>query len=338
MSKALSGLSILRSSKKKPTLTIQMYNALVKEASRSGQQLTVEITMPSATALSLLTKYNTKNRTISKVNVASMVRDMKNNRWGGHVGDEVTIDENGNINNGQHRLFAIAECGIEQEMKLCFGMSPESRAREGSGRAKSMADVIAFREGHTAKNKEARAAALRLLYGFLADQTRPKVFSGNVKPTHSELVELEERFGASMYESLKFVNKQDIQTITVESNAAFLHFILKHSKYGLKNANEFFEKLGTGANMKSDDPIMVIRNRFIKDAQQHKALRHQSNKDSALGLIVKAWNASMEGKSWSNKERTPDALMPVKGLSKIGPHPLYVKTKANDALVDDLFA
>lgn len=337
MSHALKGLTILRSERNKKSLTTTMYTALVKEAKRSGQQLTVEVMMPVATASALLTDYNLKNRTISKVNVASLVRDMKNGKWVGHVGDEVTVDSEGQLNNGQHRLRAIVEAGIAQPVKMCFGMTKQARAAEGSGRSKSGADLISFKYGAGAKNKEARAAALRLLYGFLHDQTRPKVFSGNHKPTHSEFADVEEAFGDSIYESLKFVNQQDIQTITVESNAAFLHFILKHSKFGVKAANEFFEKLGRGANLSSDDPVMIVRQRFIKDAQNQKTLRHQSNKDSALGLIIKAWNASMDGKSWSNRERTPDALLPVKGLSKIGGYKLYVKPK-DDTLVDDLFS
>lgn len=334
MSNILRGLKILESDANKPTLTIPMYHALVARARQTGRQQTVEVMVPGKTAEVLLEKYNTSNRSISKVNVASLVRDMENNRWVGHVGDEVTIAEDGQLNNGQHRMYAIRETGIAQPMKLCFGMTKAARASEGSGRSKNGADLIAFKEGAKAKNKEARSAALRLVYGFIHDQSRPKVYAGNRKPTHSEFYDIEEQYGESISESLQFVMQHDVQTITVVSNAAFLHFLLKNSKYGKKYADSFFEKLGTGVNLKSTDPVMVARNRFIRDAQGQKALRHQSNKDVALGLIVKAWNATVEGKNWTSKERNPDMMMPIKGLTHLDNYILY----SNNSMVNDMFS
>lgn len=316
-----SGLKITRAPKNPITLTNTMFKDLVKEASQTGE-LSVEVKVTPALASWLMTERNPQNRPINEVHVAALSRDMKNGRWFGHVGDEMTIDRNGNINNVQHRLRGIMDSGTTQTMVIRFGMTKNSRLTEGTGRSKTYANYLAMVGGKSAKHLENRASSIRLLHGFIHDQNRPKNKSGNFKPTQSELNEIDEQFGPQLYDSLKFVLANNITSVTVATNAAVLHFLMKQSAYASK-ADEFFEKLGTGVGLYSNSPILIIRNRFLKDSNTTKLFRHQSNKDIAMGLIAKAWNAWVEGKTWTVRERNPVDFVQMKGLSMVGKYKVY---------------
>lgn len=315
-----SNLKITRAPKNPTVLTVETFKDLVKEAA-SGE-LSVEVKITPKLAAWLMAERNPQNRPINEVHVASLARDMKNGKWYGHVGDEMTIDRSGNINNVQHRLRGIIESGTTQTMVVRFGMSAKARLPEGTGRNKTYSNYLAMIGGKDAKHLENRASAIRLLHGFLHDQNRPKNKSGNFKPTQSELNEIDEQFGAELYDSLKFVMSNNITLVTVATNASVLHFLMKQTAHADK-ADEFFEKLGTGVGLTSNNPILIARNRFLADSNSNKLLRHQSNKDAAMGLIAKAWNAWVSGKTWTNRERNPSEFVQMKGLDTVGKYKVY---------------
>ena len=310
-------------SKKIETLNNRTLNTLLREAKRAEFTQTYNVTPEVAKVI--LEKFNPNNRHINEIAVDSLARDMTNDRWLGHVGDEVTFDNEGNLNNGQHRLSAIIKSGTTQQMGFRFGISPDSRLVEGRGRVKQFADFIAMTKGKDSLYRNNRAAAVRLLFGFVHDQSRPQVYCGNAKPTNGELNEIEAEFGDAIYESLKFVMEAKVRNVTIETNAALLHFLFKRSKHG-KRADEFFEGLASGANLNSDDPRFVVRNRLLADAMSKQVFRAQKNKDATMGLIVKAWNAWNAGKTWSSKERTPEQMPQIEGLVKVGSYKLYAAT------------
>lgn len=302
-----------------PTLTPKLLDSLLTEA-KSGE-FVEDFNVGPDVAEVLLAQHNPINRNINRVAVNSLVRDMTEGRWLGHVGDEMTIDFNGNVNNGQHRLKGIILSGTTQRFTMRFGIDPEKRLVEGRGRAKQYADSLSMLDPGT-KHRTARASLIRLLFSFLRDPSRPNTYAGNYKPTNSELHTIHEKFGPELYESLKFVMANNINLVTVETNAALVHFLLKQTDKG-HLADEFMEGLATGANLTKDDPRMVIRNRFLADANTKKAFRSKNMKDASMGLIAKGWNAWTAGKSWSSKEHTPDVFIRIDGLNQVADQTIY---------------
>ena len=307
-------------SKKINILNQRLLGTLLREAKRAEFTQTYNVTPEIAKVI--LEDYNPDNRNINYIAVDALARDMSNNRWLGHVGDEITFDSNGNLNNGQHRLSAIIKSGTTQQMSFRFGINPDCRLVEGRGRVKQFADYITMTKGKDTQYRNNRAAAVRLLFGFVHDQNRPQVFCGNAKPTNGELNVIEAEFGDAIYDSLKFVMEAKIRNVTIETNAALLHFLFKRSKNG-KFADEFFAGLASGANLNADDPRFVVRNRLLADAVSKQVFRTQKNKDATMGLIIKAWNAWIAGKTWSSKERTPEQMPQIEGLTKVGSYKLY---------------
>ena len=86
-------------------------------------------TITPALATEWLDKHNSVNRKISEPTVQSYAMDMKNGRWTlTHQG--IAFDTEGNLQDGQHRLWAIVFSGITLEMMVtrgCAGRSAEQR-------------------------------------------------------------------------------------------------------------------------------------------------------------------------------------------------------------------
>lgn len=301
-----------------PTLTKALLAHYLKHA-KSGEFVEDNMIGPELAAL-LLEKHNPVNRSLNKVHVNSLARDMAEGRWKGHVGDEMTIDRNGHLNNCQHRLKAVILSGKPQRFVVRYGIDPDKRLVEGRGRSKSRTDTMHMLKPDITY-RTSRSSMDTMLYGFLGDQLRPASHIRNVKPTNGELDLITDKFGDSMFESLAFVLSKEIKNVAVETNAAVLHFLMKNSTHGHK-ADEFFEGLATGANLDIGDPRMVIRNRLMSNRND---LRSQRNKDMMMGLIIKGWNAWNAGKTWSSREHTPDALIRIDGLDNLDGQPLYVK-------------
>lgn len=66
--------------------------------------------------------------------------------------------------------------------------------------------------------------------------------------------------------------------------ATFCHYIF--SKIDPTQANSFFKRLRTGANLAEGDPILVLRNRLTAEKVQ-KAILPQHE---IVALVIKAWN------------------------------------------------
>lgn len=83
----------------------------------------VEITPVEASKL--LYKHNGKNRHISQTTVDMYAKDIKNGRWDENVGSPISIDENGTVRDGQHRLAAIVQAETPVKMWVCTGVSAD---------------------------------------------------------------------------------------------------------------------------------------------------------------------------------------------------------------------
>jgi hypothetical protein len=76
----------------------------------NGMEMTYELITPEL-ASSLL-ETNSNNRNLSKGTVEAYANDMLAGNWDESVGDAISIDTDGVLRNGQHRLSAIVLSGV----------------------------------------------------------------------------------------------------------------------------------------------------------------------------------------------------------------------------------
>ena len=81
-----------------------------------------------------LLKSNFNNRKINRKNVLKYKNAILNNEYN-TTGDCILIDKYGNLLNGQHRLTAIAEAGKPVKVDIKYGVNPDVKYIQNTGRA-----------------------------------------------------------------------------------------------------------------------------------------------------------------------------------------------------------
>lgn len=214
------------------------------------------------------------NRRMSKAGVAMAVQALRSGAWE-NTGEPVIMSDQGLLNDGQHRLAAIAETGIPARMDLRFGVPRHAFAATNSGGKRTGADALLL---VGASNAVSAASVARLVLTYeigLPAAARQRI-------ANSAIVRAVERW-PDIPEAIKF--------------AAHLPAVLRSAPiqtlafFAVRTANEaavrqFFGVLESGEGHANNLPHRL----------REALLRHRGGQDTgtrvrflALGII--AWNA-----------------------------------------------
>ena len=116
-----------------------MFNYTVETANTpTKMSMSYELITPEIAANLLET--NDSNRSLSHGTVIAYVNDMLSGNWDETVGSAISIDSNGILRDGQHRLTAVVESGVSIRMWVCRNVS--SDGIYDNNRKRSNADQI----------------------------------------------------------------------------------------------------------------------------------------------------------------------------------------------------
>lgn len=87
-----------------------------------------------------LLEHNNNNRRVSRKNVNKYKKAIIEGKFL-TTGDCITVDKYGNLLNGQHRLIAISETGIDVKVDIKYGVDPDVKYVQNTGRATSQTDL-----------------------------------------------------------------------------------------------------------------------------------------------------------------------------------------------------
>jgi hypothetical protein len=148
-------------------------------------------------ALDLLEGHNRCNRPLSLPHARKLAQDMTAGRW--MLGEPLIFDRDGQIHDAQHRLKAVAECGLEIEFTAIVGVDPGIAEVVNSGRKKSIGDRLHMR-GY--KNTSTLASALACLNSY----TKIGHFAARELPMHAakKLLENYPSLSTTINESVKY--------------------------------------------------------------------------------------------------------------------------------------
>lgn len=224
------------------------------------------------------TKY--KNRQIKPAHVEKLSNDMKKGNW--HLnGSPFRFNEEGALIDGQHRARAIIQYGKSIKSYVITGLPLEAIPTIDAGVSRDYGDVLEINGEHSSKHL---ASAVKFLYQYSA--------SGNFQPKNQSNAELQEildknpdlRKSVPMIKSTnKLFGKPGLMIV--------LHFLF--SKIDSQRANEFFEDLGYGQGLFKGDPILTLREKWIK----LKMNRTDISKAMAAEGIIVTWNRYRGGKN-----------------------------------------
>lgn len=240
----------------------------------------IQMTVTPAQARQWLAASNTTNRSLSKMLLAQMVKDLLAGKWRLN-GETIIFDSASNILDGHHRLTACAESGVAIETFVVLGADPSALVTIDTGKTRDSTDALTF-AGES--NAGALAAAARLVWlaeaGSLDESGRGARRAGL---TREELLNTVARHpglrdaasGCTAY------YRQFPQL--PRSLWAFMRYWF--ARYDAARAASFVEALASGAGLEKDDAVFLLRSRLIQNANMKAKLPLKE----VLALAIKAW-------------------------------------------------
>ena len=223
-----------------------------------GPQI-IDIGPRLALALVLL---SAPNRRISEQRILMWERDMLADVW--LVNNQgIGIDTNGDVFDGQHRLWAIARSGVTVPMLVVSGLDPRARETVDSGRIRSVGDQLDILDGGRSGTR--RASWMRVIELL--------EIGGHAVVTTSRTQAQLQRFNEGVQWMLK--NGPTRHPFNKAAVIGALIYAYSSSRDAVERTTAAY---ATGANLRSDSPILLLRRGLIeriwkRDSPRSLALR-----------------------------------------------------------------
>lgn len=227
---------------------------------------------------SLFLTLNCRNRQKRLADVKKYEKIIRQGRWiltsqGISVGDDRIL------NNGQHRLTAIINTDTTVPVNVTFGEDPKAFNCIDRQRTRSGSDTLAVLGENYVTSL---AAGLKLIHNI--ERGAPRSLAGiendEVEPLLEQHPGLRETQAAG-----KRISK-NLRCSSTGASVA-LYYISKSRHHD--RADDFVEKLVTGANLDAKDPILVLRKKLSN--------RTGLKSHEITALMIKCWNA------WVKRQR-----------------------------------
>ena len=205
-----------------------------------------------------LLETNTENRKISKGTVEAYTQDIIAGNWDESVGVAISIDENGILRDGQHRLAAIVQAGIGIHTWVCRNVS--SDGIYDNNRKRSNSDQISIMRAdfdNVYKSTRYISVARAIIGNITGGQERRTV-------TPKEIIDFTEQHKEDL--DGFFLNMP--QSTVAKISIAVVHlalFMAYMEGVDIGDIMDFYDILCTGMSTKPEEfPIIAYRN-YLKD-------------------------------------------------------------------------
>lgn len=268
---------------------------------------TKAVTVTPDVALEYL-KANTSNRTLNTAYVNVLADQMKKGRWK-FTGESIKISENNVLLDGQHRLSAIVSSGIALDLLVTTGLSDDVFDALDSGKLRSAGDVLST-VGVENPKKVAAVAKFALLYnrgkyGSVTGGARSSRKSNYLVTNQDirEFVQNDPDIGDVVEKAMTLSSK--FKHISFQIFGGMYYVLNKVDK---QKCDQFFDKLVTGVNLMSDDPVYALREKFLRASANHMI---KISPIDATFYIAKAWVLFKEDKRALQIRKSKTEKFPV---------------------------
>lgn len=228
---------------------------------------------------------NESNRKLRQTIVDRYASDLLNGRWT-LTGDPVQFSRNGRLQDGQHRLHAIVRANVTTQLFVVTGLTETAQQYIDQGVARTAGDALGI-AGHANANLLASSArvAVQVESGALFRDRSAQTVS------HGQILDwLDENPG--MIECVKYISTAP-QNESPLSPSVSAYAFYRFSEIDLGQAMDFFSRLGNGAALGPDSPLLTLRRKLTSAATKQQRL---TRRDS-LWLVFRTWNACRRGES-----------------------------------------
>ena len=250
-------------------------------------------------AREILDTHNTRNRPISRVYVEQFKEAIRDNEF--KEVNAITIDKNGNLLDGQHRLQAVVETNTPVCMTIIFGQDPEDFDLTNTGHAMTIAEFAKTNSEELTGVKTIMYSAASVVKHLIDDKS-PR---GQQIPKRKL-----KQFIMDNIDTFRFMSSQKRGKPTYMYNKSILNaieFLLytTETEENRKKVTRFFNNLW---NMKTDSEINPVEKAYatwISNQSVHTGV--QGEISTLIGTYC-AWKAVKAGKR-IQKLRTTDCTL-----------------------------
>lgn len=221
---------------------------------------------------------NQRNRKTSKIPMYA--RDMLAGRWNSETGETIKISAKGRLLDGQNRLEAVVLSGAPIWFDVAFDVPDAAMLVIDTGAARTAADTLKI-GGATARFVS--GAIVRWAINWDVRNFMNLRGGIGVIPTHTEIwdrYQSEQGMFDAAAQRAADLRAQGIGTASSTGMAFYLF-----SKIDRDEAHTFFDQLITGADLSEGNPVLTLRNRFVRSKVDRLRVEEQ------LSMSVRAWNA-----------------------------------------------
>lgn len=236
------------------------------------------------------------NRKLSGQLVERLASMMKQGLWV-FDGSPVRFNVDGELVDGQHRLWAIVEAQYEAEFLVLRGVPREAMATMDTGKRRLFVDVLTLEDANLA-SVHSLGAAIQIIYRW-EDGSRGAALKANGAGSGTLPNQILLDFFRQNRERLIEVAR-DGHNLTSRirglpgSSLSLAYWIFEGIDAG--DAEFFFARLVDGIGLEAGSPILALRG-YISRAIANATGRQKIPADLAIALLIKAWNAYREGTS-----------------------------------------
>lgn len=230
--------------------------ATLKELGIDYRVKAAHIVIATKALVDALLVINTRNRAVKTTQLSRLKQDIERGKFE-LTNQGIGVSITGVLNDGQHRLMALRDCGYPPvELLIVTGLSDESQALIDQQAKRSQADVVSLLLNQSVSTKIIAVinAAHRVRQG-------DDVFS-YIASSEGVLG------GYALAEA--FTEKgEEVASVIQGCGPAYAAFIcagvLEYArKTSLSQALDFAEKLKTGLDLQANDPVYRLREAFVK--------------------------------------------------------------------------
>ncbi len=239
------------------------------------------ITVTPEMAMALL-EHNKLNRPLSQVHVSRIASQITAGKWKFN-GDTIKIATNGEVLDGQHRLWAIIEAKREVETIVVNGIERDAFATiDTIRRMRSGSDAISLM-GATRHRKQIASALTWLLRYQTGEMERWR------EPQYKiENSDIEVAYTAHPGIARAAERASNLRRLANTGIMTFLYYLFSNRDQAI--AERMMDTLENPAGVGINDPFFRLRAYFTSDQHMHKdALM-------TIALVIKAANAAKQEK------------------------------------------
>lgn len=241
---------------------------------------------------------NDKNRRKMNLGRAQhLANEILSGRWELN-GESIKFDVNGDLVDGQHRLFAVVLANVPIEALIVQGIAVGNDRAIDVGHPRSFRDHLAY-----LGEKDSKTLASAVMYQWRYEHQRGPTVQITIRPSFLELEEVLKRH-PELRTSVSKAGR--CASIITSGIPAFLHY--QFSLRDPEMADRFFEALSLGSNLSKNDPVLLLRDML---QNSNKAPSGQGlSREFKYALIVKAWNYWRQGRTVTRLGYRPFGVNP----------------------------